>query len=119
MDTIKLLLSPTNRSNLTKLIPNSGDLETAAKYFSWVKEVRFTKSENEVLKSFESVRNKEERDKVINDWFHTKTEIEISKEFFDFIVKEIKTRNESHCIQIDDDLELYKYLLEVNNGIKE
>jgi hypothetical protein len=99
------------RAHLSYFLPKSGSINEVRTYQKWDAELKMTPEELEIEKSFSQMRDKDARDKAINDWFNTKKEIEISYELLKFLADAIEDRNNSGAIGIEDPIDLYLEIL--------
>jgi hypothetical protein len=101
-------LSPVDRSFISNLIPKTGNVSEIIQYKGFTEELKFTDKELKIIKSFDQIHNKDNRDKAINEWYHTNADIELSEELTSFIITQLKSLNESHGISLDDPIHVFE-----------
>jgi hypothetical protein len=116
MEKIKLNLSMVDRANLAYLIAKSGSIEEVTKYQAWEKELSMSDKEKELEQSFNQIRDKDSKDKSLNEWYNTKNEIELSVEFVNYLAEIISSKNDAKAILITDPIELYQYIVAIQTS---
>lgn len=107
----KVNLSFVDRASAVDLLPKTGNLEKVKKTREWIKELEMTPEEKEVEQSFNQIRDKDEKSKALNDWYHTSKEMEISDELYSYIKDELSIKDESSSITITENLGIYDAFL--------
>lgn len=103
----KVKLSMVDRAQIVDSLPKTGDVQTVKNVQSWLKELEMTPDEKEQQKSFNDIRDKDERDKAINSWYHIEKEMEVSDELFEFVKNDCAAKNESKNVSINESMNVY------------
>jgi len=88
-------------------LPKTGDVQTVKNVQSWIKELEMTAEEKSVEKSFNDIRDKDERDKALNSWYHIEKEVEISDGLFEFMKNECAAKDAAKNISINESMNIY------------
>jgi len=107
----KLRMSMVERSAISNMVPKTGDLATIKKTQSWLDALKMTDEEKKVEESFNQIRDKNEKDKALNDWYNTESEFEMPDDLFDYLVSEIQKRDAAKGIAFNEPIKLYEKLL--------
>lgn len=107
----KLKISMVDRSAISNMVPKTGDIETIKKVQSWLDILKETDDEKKVELSFNQIRDPKEKDKALNDWYNTENDFEMPDDLFDYLVDEIKKRDEAKGIAFHEPIKLYEKLL--------